>query len=712
MSSFSPWPRWLLPIGIVVLALGVVIALLSRAPLVAILLAALGLVGFVALRYQRWIHDCTRQLEDGSKIIETAGGMVEYAVFGAGGPAILFVHGQPGGYDQGEVLADAAVEHGFRMIAVSRPGYLRTPLDAGRSPVEQADAFTALLDALGIDRVAVVGLSGGGPAAIQFALRHPARCLALVAISAVSRAKSPPAEFMGRLLSTRLFTSNFAGWLVGAAAALRPSLLAQALAPDAKSRAEILSDPRKLSALAALAQAGIKLPAQRRAGSQNHIKQFAGLPLFPVEAIRVPTLVVHGTDDNLVPYSHGLFITETVPGAELYAIEGGTHIIIVTHADQVVSWLFAFLDECCEEKAVQSGAGSWRSDGTQAGTVLVKDINLGSGDSYPRPLVAANGTLFFSASDGIHRQELWKTDGTKAGTVLVKNINLGKEDSVPRGRTVIGDTLFFTARDGTHGRELWKSDGTSAVTTLVGDIYPGTQSGLHNWGSLAGVGRLLFFAAADGKHGSELWAYDTGLCSPPKVPILFSPPDRSSTYEAKPLFQWLPVAGATEYRIRVVEVESGMVMFNEKTSKTYHTSGVSLPRAAYYWRIRAFNECGESEWSTRRSLTILATGLEAPTLSSSPDGSTTCEKMPNFQWSRVQDATWYRIQVDQDNSFLSPAIDHGTADTTYRPDSPLGLGRHFWRVRAGNDSDVSDWSSTWAFTRAQCLYLPLVLRGR
>jgi pimeloyl-ACP methyl ester carboxylesterase len=327
---------------------------LGRTPLVAASLLVLGLVVLAALRYRSWIHGCTQQLEDGSKVIQTSKGQVEYATVGAGGPVILFVHPQPGGYDQGELLADAAVRHGFRLLTASRPGYLRTPLAVGRSPVEQADALAALLDALGIHCVAVVSLSGGGPAGLQFALRHPARCLALVAISAVSRPNSPPANLTGWLLSTRLFTSNVAGWLLGTAVKLQPALLARALVPDAKSRAEILSDPRKLSALMTLAQAGILLPAQRRLGSRNDVEQSATLPLFPVETIRVPTLVIHGTDDNLVLYTHGQFVAERVPGAELYAINDGTHAILVTHIDQVLARLFAFLGKHSKNLGVQS----------------------------------------------------------------------------------------------------------------------------------------------------------------------------------------------------------------------------------------------------------------------------------------------------------------------------------------------------------------------
>jgi len=91
------------------------------------------------------------------------------------------------------------------------------------------------------------------------------------------------------------------------------------------------------------------------------------------------------------------------------------------------------------------------TDGTETGTILVKDIVPGANDSFPDKLANVNGTLFFNAFDATNGRELWKSDGTSAGTVLVKDIRAGANGSVSSELTNVNGTLFFTTSDGTNG---------------------------------------------------------------------------------------------------------------------------------------------------------------------------------------------------------------------------------------------------------------------
>ncbi|RYY72006.1 MAG: T9SS type A sorting domain-containing protein [Chitinophagaceae bacterium] len=150
-----------------------------------------------------------------------------------------------------------------------------------------------------------------------------------------------------------------------------------------------------------------------------------------------------------------------------------------------------------------TGLEPWVSDGTDAGTFLLKDIypgstgseNPGYGSFY---LTDVNGIVFFSARDNTANGfELWKTDGTAAGTVMVRNIHAtANSSSNPIGFTAMGSTVYFTADNGTNGVELWKSDGTTAGTVIVRDIIAGTASSFV--GAMAVKGAELFFHMGSG----------------------------------------------------------------------------------------------------------------------------------------------------------------------------------------------------------------------
>ena len=160
------------------------------------------------------------------------------------------------------------------------------------------------------------------------------------------------------------------------------------------------------------------------------------------------------------------------------------------------------------------GRELWKSDGTEAGTVQVADINGGGSDSDPYSFTIVGDTLYFSAMNNTHGRELWKTDGTEVGTVMVKDIKSGQGNGEPMRLTAVGDTLYFAARDdpqtGYGSEELWKSDGTEAGTVKVKVICPVSSS--CPYGSqpdeLTAFGNTLFFSAKNSTHGRELWMSD------------------------------------------------------------------------------------------------------------------------------------------------------------------------------------------------------------
>lgn len=148
-----------------------------------------------------------------------------------------------------------------------------------------------------------------------------------------------------------------------------------------------------------------------------------------------------------------------------------------------------------------STAKLWKSDGTAAGTVVVKDTK----DSPSNLTTLGNTLFFFTGYDGAYR--LWKSDGTDAGTTSIMYFPPpGFNQNVLSEVTVVGNMIFFATVDSAHGMELWKSDGTEAGTGLVKDINPGTADSRP--GQFIAFGNTLFFTADDGTHGAELWKSD------------------------------------------------------------------------------------------------------------------------------------------------------------------------------------------------------------
>ncbi|MBH8551153.1 type I secretion C-terminal target domain-containing protein [Nostocaceae cyanobacterium CENA357] len=226
------------------------------------------------------------------------------------------------------------------------------------------------------------------------------------------------------------------------------------------------------------------------------------------------------------------------------------------------------------------GRELWKSDGTTAGTVLVKDINSGSGSSKISGLTNVDGILYFIADDGIHGGELWKSDGTTAGTVLVKDIKRGSGGSNISSLTNVNGILYFSANDGIYGGELWTSDGTTAGTVRVKDINPGSGGSSGDNFKLINVDGVVYFTADDGIHGYELWALNTN--TPVASPIVSITAIDASAAEAgnEPAVFRISRTGDTSASLTVIYNVDGTAIngkdYNRLTETVTITAGQSF----------------------------------------------------------------------------------------------------------------------------------------
>jgi len=278
-----------------------------------------------------------------SSLVQGRFGALEYAERGAGAP-VLMVHGTGGGFDQGLMFAHGLVERGYRVIAPSRFGYLRSNLPADPSSANQADAFVDLLDHLRIDRVAIAGGSAGALSAIEFAIRHPDRCAALLPIVPATYVPSRDAVTAdnapaGVEAAMQLFRSDFLFW-----AAIRT-------VPDLLTGTLLATDPALLqtasSAEAARAKAILwsLLPVSRRVDGMANDARLAGHPApAALERITAPALAISVEDDRFGTALAARYIASTVKDARLVLFPSGGHIWL-GHDDDLTNQMDTFLKE-------------------------------------------------------------------------------------------------------------------------------------------------------------------------------------------------------------------------------------------------------------------------------------------------------------------------------------------------------------------------------
>ncbi|MDP4014651.1 MAG: alpha/beta hydrolase [Candidatus Nanopelagicales bacterium] len=266
------------------------------------------------------------------KVIQTALGPVEYDLSPGDGPVILCSHGGLGGVDQARLMLDWLDPAEYRLLSVSRPGYLGTPLESGAGIEDQADLFAALLDVLNVDRVAVVSASAGGPPGYMFAVRHPDRVWAMVAIDAVSGFYDMP-ETAGAI-SQAIFTTSSGQRLLKVIGEKKPEWFLQEIfksegyftKDQIKAHIErALRSPQAVEFVRAFMNT-MSPYGPRKAGTENDMALFRTLTHLPVEQVQCPSLIVHGTHDADVKFYDGVYAYEHIPGAERFWVEEGSHL--------------------------------------------------------------------------------------------------------------------------------------------------------------------------------------------------------------------------------------------------------------------------------------------------------------------------------------------------------------------------------------------------
>lgn len=269
--------------------------------------------------------------------IQTNLGTVGFTIQGSG-PPVLFIHGSPGGTDSSLAMGRFLIEAGFQLIAPARPGYPGTELGERGGIDDQADLHAALLDALGVERAAVITWSGGGPSGYRLAVRHSDRVAALTGFASVSQKYTPPKEGFDEKLIENTSAGN---WLLRFLADHAPkSTVSSTLAAegdlgrkDLKALVdEAMNDEAEKDVVLTMARV-VADHANRAGGLENDMARFGEIDDLELDKISAPSLIIHGTADVDVTPDHGDHAAATIPAADLIAMEKGSHLSLFVHPE-------------------------------------------------------------------------------------------------------------------------------------------------------------------------------------------------------------------------------------------------------------------------------------------------------------------------------------------------------------------------------------------
>jgi pimeloyl-ACP methyl ester carboxylesterase len=174
---------------------------------------------------------------------------------------------------------------------------------------------------------------------LQFALRHPGRCHGLIMLSAVSR-PVPPLPAIFQTIYPFMLRSDLLPWLIYTIA---PHAIYQANGVSRALLAQVKLEREKMSLLDTLYRTTFP-STLRRKGMMNDMQQLTNFPIYPIEKISIPTLVIHAVNDPIIPFESGEFSAQTIPNARFIRLKDGGHFAFVTHKGETIPNVQEFLN--------------------------------------------------------------------------------------------------------------------------------------------------------------------------------------------------------------------------------------------------------------------------------------------------------------------------------------------------------------------------------
>ena len=311
-----------------------------------IMIVFIGILVFIILliiSFRRWKRSAIRVMDDG-EVMKTAMGEIHYKLTGEG-PVLFFMHGGPGGIDQG-ILIDGMVQEGYSILAVSRPGYLRTPF-VPLSYEEQVDQYVELLDKLAIDKVVAMGYSAGGPLALNFANKYPERTHALIMEAGVSTVYEMPDEEYMDSFWVKLFTKNsiqdFLSWITIIAIRFAFKMTFKSIIKletlldkeSIKKFADLVStDKERRMWLKKFMDTTVPMSI-RKLGLNHDVELLTSIEKIPVDNINAKSLLVYSKDDNDVKWLHAEYLETNLKDFELLVTHGGHFMWVGEDMDKI-----------------------------------------------------------------------------------------------------------------------------------------------------------------------------------------------------------------------------------------------------------------------------------------------------------------------------------------------------------------------------------------